>query len=47
VIRILIDKELQLSLVDLVKTAFAGFPSGLLAEAQADVETFVFERLAE
>jgi len=46
VIRILIDIELSLSLVDLVKTAFAGFPSGLLAEAQADVETFVFERLA-
>jgi glycyl-tRNA synthetase beta chain len=45
VIRMLVEKELPLSLFDLVKTAFAGFPNGLLADAHSEVETFVYERL--
>jgi glycyl-tRNA synthetase beta chain len=45
VIRMLVEKELPLSLFDLVKIAFAGFPQGLLTNAHTDVETFVFERL--
>ncbi|OGS93614.1 MAG: glycine--tRNA ligase subunit beta [Gallionellales bacterium GWA2_59_43] len=45
VIRMLLEKKLPLSLSDLVKSAFAGFPHGLLADAHAEVETFVFERL--
>jgi glycyl-tRNA synthetase beta chain len=45
VIRMLVEKKLPLSQPDLVKTAFAGFPHGLLTDAHAEVETFVFERL--
>ncbi|HZW26522.1 MAG TPA: glycine--tRNA ligase subunit beta [Gallionella sp.] len=45
VIRMLVEKKLPLSLFDLVKAAFAGFPNSLLADAHAEVETFVFERL--
>jgi glycyl-tRNA synthetase beta chain len=45
VVRMLIEKALPLSMAELVKTAFAGFPNGLLADAHADVQTFVFERL--
>jgi glycyl-tRNA synthetase beta chain len=45
VIRMLVEKELPLSLSDLVNIAFAGFPKGLLGDAHTDVETFVFERL--
>ena len=45
VIRMLIERELPLSLNVLVDSAFAGFPSGLLGNAQAEVETFVFERV--
>ena len=45
VIRMLIDKQLPLSLFDLINIAFAGFPAGLLGHAHTDVETFVFERL--
>ncbi|MDO8349697.1 MAG: glycine--tRNA ligase subunit beta [Gallionella sp.] len=45
VIRMLIEKQLPLSLSDLITSAFAGFPSGLLGNAQAEVETFVFERV--
>ncbi|MBI3221547.1 MAG: glycine--tRNA ligase subunit beta [Nitrosomonadales bacterium] len=45
VIRMLLEKELPLSLFSLVNIAFAGFPKGLLANAHADVETFIYERL--
>jgi glycyl-tRNA synthetase beta chain len=45
VLRILIEKSLPLSLFDLVNTAFAAFPHGMLGDAHADAETFVFERL--
>jgi glycyl-tRNA synthetase beta chain len=45
VVRMLVEKALPLSMAELVKTAFAGFPNGLLADAHADVQTFVFERL--
>jgi glycyl-tRNA synthetase beta chain len=45
VIRMLIEKELPLSLFSLVNIAFAGFTKGLLANAHGDVETFIYERL--
>jgi len=45
ILRILIEKSLPLSLTDLVNTAFSAFPSGMLGDAHAEVETFVFERL--
>jgi len=46
VIRMLIEKELPLNLHDLIASAFAGFADGLLREAHAEVETFIFERLS-
>ncbi|HEU0188644.1 MAG TPA: glycine--tRNA ligase subunit beta [Gallionella sp.] len=45
VLRMLVEKELQLSLPELIYIAFAGFQKGLLGEAQADAETFMFDRL--
>lgn len=46
VIRILIERDLPLSLADLIKDAFEAFPKELkLADAGADLQTFVFERL--
>ncbi|MEW6131724.1 MAG: glycine--tRNA ligase subunit beta [Pseudomonadota bacterium] len=45
VLRILIEKKLPLDLGDLVNTAFAAFPKGMLAHAHAELETFMFERL--
>jgi len=45
VLRMLIEKSLPLRLSDLVNIAFAAFPKGLLADARADVETFMYERL--
>jgi glycyl-tRNA synthetase beta chain len=45
VLRILIEKSLPLSLADLIRIAFDAFPRTLLADAHADVETFMFERL--
>lgn len=45
IIRMLIEKALPLSLSDLVSSAFEGFSAGLLNNARAEVETFVFERL--
>lgn len=45
VIRMLIEKQLPLTLTDLVAGAFAGFSKGLLADAQAEVETFIFDRI--
>ncbi len=46
VIRILIERNLPLSLGDLIKDAFEIFPKELkLADARGELETFVFERL--
>jgi len=46
VIRILIERNLPLSITDLIKNAFAVFPKELkLANANADLEKFVFERM--
>ncbi len=45
VIRMLIEKELPLNLCDLIASAFRGFPAGLLSNAHADVELFIFERV--
>ncbi len=45
VIRMLIEKELPLNLRDLIASAFRGFPAGLLSNAHADVELFIFERV--
>jgi glycyl-tRNA synthetase beta chain len=45
ILRMLIEKELPLSLFDLINIAFAGFPAGLVNDAHTDVEIFVFERL--
>jgi glycyl-tRNA synthetase beta chain len=41
----LIEKELPLNLCDLIASAFRGFPAGLLSNAHADVELFIFERV--
>jgi glycyl-tRNA synthetase beta chain len=45
IVRMLIEKELQLSLPDLVGIAFAGFPKGLVSDAHADARNFMLERL--
>lgn len=45
VIRILVEKELPLSFVDLIESVFAAFPKGLLSDTQGDVENFMSERL--
>ncbi|ODU48615.1 MAG: glycine--tRNA ligase subunit beta [Thiobacillus sp. SCN 63-374] len=45
IIRMLVEKNLLLSLNDLINTAFAAFPLGLLEQAQTDVYLFIFERL--
>ena len=45
VIRMLIEKELPLNLRDLIASAFRGFSAGLLSNAHADVELFIFERV--
>lgn len=46
VIRILIERDLPLSLADLVKNAFETFPKDLkLADAGTELQTFIFERM--
>ena len=46
VIRILIERDLPLSLADLVKNAFEAFPKDLkLADAGTELQTFIFERM--
>jgi glycyl-tRNA synthetase beta chain len=45
VVRILIERELPLSVYDLVKSAFADY-RGRVGEATNFLETFIFERLA-
>jgi len=45
VIRILVERELDLSLHDLANAAFAGY-EGKVGSAQTDLEIFIFERFA-
>jgi len=45
ILRMLIEKDLPLSLSELIAIAFSGFPPNQLADAHADVEVFVFDRL--
>jgi len=46
ILRILIEKSLPLSLVELVNAAFSAFPAGMLGDAHTDVQTFVYDRLS-
>lgn len=46
VIRMLVEKALPLNVLDLVRAAFAGFPAGVLNDANADVANFVYDRLS-
>jgi glycyl-tRNA synthetase beta chain len=46
VIRLLIEKNLPLSLDDLINTAFAAFPQGVLEQVHSEVRSFVLERLS-
>ena len=45
VIRILIENSLAVSVADLVTAAFAAFPPAMIADAHADLQIFVHERL--
>jgi len=45
VVRILVEAGLTLSLPDLLNDAFSVFPRGMLGDAHAELEVFVFERL--
>jgi len=45
IIRMMIEKDLPLSLKDLINISFAAFPSGLIGDAHVEVATFMFERL--
>ncbi len=45
VIRILVEKDLAISLHDLVNAAFDAFPRGMLGDAQTDLNFFIHERL--
>jgi glycyl-tRNA synthetase beta chain len=46
VIRMLVENALPLNVLDLVRAAFAGFPAGVLNDANADVANFVYDRLS-
>ena len=46
VIRMLIERTLPLSLNELLDIAYAAFPLGLLRANQADLASFIYERLA-
>ena len=45
VVRMLVEKNLAVSLHDLVNAAFAAFPPGMLGDAQAALQIFIHERL--
>jgi glycyl-tRNA synthetase beta chain len=45
VARILVEKDLRLSLDELVKAAFAAFPDGMVNDARTALEDFIYERL--
>ncbi|MFY9326754.1 MAG: glycine--tRNA ligase subunit beta [Georgfuchsia sp.] len=46
VIRILVERNLKVSLHDLINIAFAAFPHGLIGQAHSDLSGFMFERFA-
>lgn len=45
VIRILVEAKLKVPLFELVNGAFSVFPRGMVGDAHADLEIFIFERL--
>ena len=45
ILRMLIEKDLPLSISELIAIAFSGFPVSQLVDAHADVEVFIFDRL--
>ena len=45
-VRMLVERELPLSLDRLIQIAWAAFPAGTLGDAKAALETFIFERLS-
>jgi glycyl-tRNA synthetase beta chain len=45
VVRMLVENSLAVSLHDLVSAAFAAFPRGMLSDAHADLQLFIYERL--
>ncbi len=45
VVRIIVERSLQISLHDLINGAFAGY-NGKIGDAHSDLETFVFERFS-
>lgn len=46
VIRILVERDLDVSLHDLINDAFTAFPSGLVGQAHTDLSIFMLERFA-
>ena len=46
VIRILVERNLDLSLHDLINAAFGAFPAGLVGQAHTDLSVFVLERFS-
>jgi len=46
VIRILVERNLDLSLHDLIDSAFGAFPAGLIGQAHTDLSIFVLERFS-
>ena len=45
-IRMLVERELALSLHDLINLAYAAFPRGLIGQNQTDLSMFIFDRFA-
>jgi glycyl-tRNA synthetase beta chain len=45
VIRLLVERELAVSIHDLVNAAYAVFPRGMLADTHSDLQLFIWERL--
>lgn len=45
VVRMLVERNLTLQFHELIKVAFSAFPSGLLADAHAELDLFFVERL--
>ncbi|MCW5650136.1 MAG: glycine--tRNA ligase subunit beta [Ramlibacter sp.] len=46
VVRMLAEKHLPLKLNELIDSAFAVFPPGMVGDAHTDLETFIFDRLS-
>ncbi|HXF17014.1 MAG TPA: glycine--tRNA ligase subunit beta, partial [Burkholderiales bacterium] len=45
VIRLLVERKLALSVHELINESFSVFPNGMLANTQADLQLFIWERL--